>query len=217
MKKIYLIWCLGLVPTLGHGAQLYVGTGGGNLNVTMPSADVADVYYKCQNSVSVSCQSAAMLISYSGKSGGAGTAMSPYILTGCSFVSCACGINEYLSGNTCKACSNNALGGATIGYHTNTSCQYCASSQLMLKPAPGVVVCTSCPSNGTCDGTTTMKCNDGYYGTTSCTKCPTSGGTPATTHGVGATSITKCCIPNNGTFYDDTGGGVFTGECCYTN
>lgn len=218
MKKLCVLAALAMVPGAVGAAELYLGNNGGNLGSTIPGGP-GGTYYKCQNSVSFSCQSDYIKITYTSQSGGNGTSVSPYILTGCSFVSCACGSQAYLSGGkTCPRCSNNAL--AAPGFddrHTNTSCQYCNSNALMTKPAAGVVVCNECPTNGTCDGTTTLKCDKGYYGTSSCTQCPGVVGTPSTTKAAGAKYITECYMPNGGIFYDQSGGGVFTGDCYYTN
>lgn len=218
MKKLCVLAVLALVPGAVGAAELYLGNSGSNLGNTMPGGP-GGAYYKCQNSGSFSCQSDYIKISYTSQVGGAGTSLSPYILSGCSFVSCACGEYAYLSGGkTCVACSNNTAGAPGVGdRHTNTSCQYCKRDSFMARPAAGVVVCNDCPTNGTCDGTTTLICNKGYYGTSSCSKCPSSGGTPGTTKAAGAKYITECYIPNGGTFYDQSGGGVFTGDCYYTN
>lgn len=220
MKKLCVLAVLVLVPGAVGAAELYLGNSGSNLGNTMPGGGAGGYYYyKCQNSVSFSCQSDYIKITYTGQSGGNGTSVSPYILTGCSFVSCACGHNRYLSGGkSCTSCSNNALAAPDYNtYHTNTSCQYCGSTSLMTKPTAGVVVCSACPANGTCDGTTTLKCDKGYYGTSTCTRCPGIVGTPSTTKAAGAKYKTECYIPKDGTFYDESGSGVFTDDCYYTN
>ncbi len=80
----------------------------------------------------------------------------------------------------------------------------------------------SCRIQGSC------KCEQGYYGnpaynllsggcTGTCTRCPSSGGVYGTTASSGATSITECYIPSGGTFSDDTGSGIYTGNCYYSN
>ncbi len=215
MKKLCLLVALGVLPDVVCAAELYLGNSGSNLNNTIPGMN-AD-YYKCQNSVPFSCQSSYIKISYGSRTGGSGTSQSPYILSSCSFISCACSEKEYLSGKTCVACSNDAKGLDHYGAHTNTSCQYCFDNEIMYKPVADVIMCYPCPANATCNGTTSVKCAKGYYGTSSCTKCPNSGGTSGTTKADGAKTITECYIPSGGSFCDATGCGVFTSDCYYKN
>ena len=216
MKKLCVLAALALMPGVSGAAELYLGNSGKDLGYTTPG--FGGIYYKCQNSVSYSCQSDSIKITYTSRSGGDGTPVSPYILTGCSFVSCACSNIHYLSGGkTCLGCPNNTWGAPGVDdHHTNTSCQYCRNDFLMVRPATGGVVCNDCPTHGKCDGTTTLICDKGYYGTSSCTQCPSVVGAPATTKAAGAKYITECYIPKDGRFYDETGGGVFTDDCYYT-
>lgn len=225
MKKLFLFVGLVLVPMQGYAAQLYLGNSGSNLNATIPGAGNSN-YYKCQNSVSFSCQSGAILINYTSQVSGSGTSLSPYILSGCSFVGCACNNKTYLSGTACIECKDNSLASPNYGEpHRNTSCQYCPSNMLKKTPAPGVVVCVDCPaasSIGTCDGSDTVKCIKGFYGTTSCSQCPPAQyqscmGSFGTTDAAGAKEITECYIAKDGSFCDETGKGIFTDKCSYTN
>ncbi len=215
MKKLYLLLALGMLPSVSSATDLYLGNTGSNLNNTIPGAN--SDYYKCQNSVPFSCQSTYIKISYGSRTGGSGTPQSPYILSSCSFVSCACSEKEYLSGKTCVSCSNGAKALDHMGVHTNTSCQYCFDNEIMYKPVADVVMCYPCPANATCNGTTSVVCAKGYYGTSGCTKCPSYGGAPGTTKSAGSTSVTKCYIPSGTTFSDPTGSGKFTADCYYKN
>lgn len=224
MKKLYLVIGLVLiVPIHAYAVELYLGNQGSNLNAVMHTAGSSE-YYKCSNSVAFSCQSDAVFITYTSKVSGSGTSASPYIISGCSFVSCACPDKYYLSGTTCVKCSDNALAAETAGlYHTNKSCQYCPSNMLKKIPAQNVIECIDCPvtTTGACDGSETVKCVKGFYGTTSCSQCPPAQyqscmGSFGTTDGPGAKEITECYIDTNGRFCDETGNGVFTDKCSYT-
>lgn len=227
MKKLLFITPVILASQLAYGTQLYLGNSGSNLNGTIPAADTG-YYYKCTNSVPFSCQSSSILINYSSKTGGAGTSSNPYILTGCSFVSCACSYLGYLSGTTCVECSNGLRANSENAPHTNSgssACQYCPSHKLKISKgvAPGVYInsCEDCPANATCDGSTTLSCNKGYYGSTSCTRCPSDSrfmyqgyATYGTTSSSGKTAVTDCFIPS-GTYYDNTGTFTITSNCPY--
>lgn len=225
MKKLCLFLGLMLAPIHGYAAQLYLGNSTSNLNAVTPGGNDGK-YYKCQNSVTYSCQSNAILINYTSQVSGSGTSASPYILSGCSFVGCACSNKTYLSGTTCIECKDNAWAAPNSGdLHRNTSCQYCPSHMLKKAPAPGVVVCLDCPvasSIGTCDGSNTVKCIKGFWGSTSCSQCPPAQyqscmGSFGTTDAAGAQNITDCYIAANGSFCDEIGQGVFTDKCSYTN
>lgn len=230
MKKLLLIAPIALASQLAYGAQLYLGnasgTSGGNLNGTIPSPGLGK-FYKCTNSVPFSCQSDAILISYTSQTGGSGTSVSPYILTDCSFVSCACGHKLYLSGTSCVACPNNTLvKDDTSYYHTSgaSACQYCSGNKLKLLPAPNVVLCIDCPGHATCDGGTTVICDMNYYGTSSCTKCPVPTDMfqdealkiPAsTTSNSGSTVITDCAVSQQNNLHDATGTFDLKSGCSY--
>lgn len=65
-------------------------------------------------------------------------------------------------------------------------------------------------------------CADGYYqsagsgATMTCSPCPASGDVTGKSE-VGNTSITGCYIPSGNKFDDNTGSGVYTDSCYYTN
>lgn len=221
MKKFItfgaLVLGLLISPTFANGGTLFLGNVGSNLSSTLPIAGGSS-YYKCTNSVSFSCQSDALKISYSSRTGGNGTSGSPYILTGCSFVSCACSHTSYLvGGKTCVLCPDNSMAGLVGSYHTETSCSYCSPSSL--RTASG---CVSCPAHATCNGTTTLTCDKGYYksGDAACTRCPQVGPDAretGTTKSSGATAKTECYIPSGTQFNDYVGAGNYGGDSYWCN
>lgn len=231
MKKLLLIAPALLASQFAYGATIYLANSGTNLNQTKPAGS-GGKYYKCSNSVSFSCQTTQLEINYSSQSGGSGTESSPYILTGCSFSKCVCGHNEYLDGTKCTTCPYNTvvLTNQSQG-HTSTgssACQYCMSNMLKTSKdvAPGVYLpaCESCPANGTCNGSTSVSCNYGYYGTTSCTKCPTPTDIysdaaltkhPTPVAGPGAKAITNCAIYPQSGLHDRTGTFGISAGCMY--
>ncbi|MBQ8293897.1 MAG: hypothetical protein IJX89_00735 [Alphaproteobacteria bacterium] len=158
-----------------------------------------------------------------------------FIIAGC-IVWCACPADGAL--NCCASCPYNqtesqctencCTEGTTVSAPdenhiiletTNTLTVTCATSRLL----HNTVVCST---KNTC------KCEQGYYGTPSysfglvigesgscsgtCTRCPSSDGVYGTTAAAGATSITECYIPSGTTFSDDTGSGIYTDSCHYT-
>ncbi len=210
MKYLWQILLPVMFVASAHGGEVYIGTMYDNLNKTNGAPD--GYYYRCVNSVKHSCAMYAR-VDYTSKTGGSGTEDSPYILSGCSLVSCACWRTQYRSSETaCTACKNNALGTQAQSPHTNTSCSYCETSHLKTVVS-GVVTCSACPANASCNGTTTVTCAKGYYGTTSCTQCPT----PGTTSGTGAGANTSCYVPANTALSDTKGKYKFTKDCYYTN
>lgn len=236
MKKPLLIAPIALASQLAYGAQVYLGnttsssSSSGNLNSTMPAARTGK-YYKCANSVSFSCQTSVILISYTSQTGGTGTSTNPYILTGCAFVSCACAFNQYLSGQNGKSC-NSCKNGAVVlqdanEFHTKyviQECKYCSSGTLKKTDSGGQTSCNTCPANGTCDGSATVSCNIGYFGTTTCERCPLWSevyGTSipqvipdvrSTTNSTGKTVVASCYFPA-GTYKDATGTFTLSGNC----
>lgn len=112
--------------------------------------------------------------------------------------SCECGTDA----STTFKCATGYYGTAKYRY-TNSSDQFTG--------------CYKCPENATCT-TSGFTCNQGYYANrATCVKCPSSGGTPGTTAGAGATSITACYIPYGMSITDETGSYIFTSHCYYTN
>lgn len=232
MKKLLLIAPIALVSQLSYAATMQLGgVSSGNTTQTM-KAHANQYYYKCSNSVTISCSGyAGIQLTYTGQSGGSGTSLSPYVLTGCSNIICMCDRNSYKSSSGCKECENDLWATPdTSTLHTNTSCEYCATDKLKISKsvAPGVYItaCDTCPSNATCDGTTTFKCNVGYYGTATCERCPydmnfmdvnSHGPTFGTTASIGKTAITDCYIPSGNEYYDNTGNFKLTSNCSYTN
>lgn len=235
MKKTTLLIFTLLTSPL-HAAQLYLGNSGSNLNTILPGIGTnGGRYYKCTNSVTFSCQSDGLLINYTSQSGNAGTSRDPYILSGCSFVSCACGAGAYLTNNnkTCVTCPYNAYATQNSSdFHTNTQCNYCPKE--LIKTSSSPTKCEACPSNATCNGSTTFICNYRYYKNgNGCTACPDSThglgtlvssnkGATADTYDSGATSITECYIDGLSSysetlFYDSTGKFYLTDECYYKN
>ena len=188
MKKILLLLILAIMPSLAGAAELYLGNAGSNLSSVTPSHGGA-TYYKCQNSVTYSCQTTYLKISYTSQVGGSGTPLSPYILTGCSFISCACSYQQYLSGTTCRDCSNSIMLGAPDSStpHVATSCQYCK------KGFYGTSSCSQCPRS--------------YWGSTY--------GDFGTTAAAGAKVVTECYLESGGAFADSTGKGEIVGDKCY--
>lgn len=84
-KRYLLIFGLLISPMQVHA--LYLGNTGYNLNETRPEVNGSS-YYKCSNSVTFSCQTTAISVSYTSRSGGNGTSVSPYVINGCSFNGC---------------------------------------------------------------------------------------------------------------------------------
>ncbi|MCM1294291.1 MAG: hypothetical protein NC311_01885 [Muribaculaceae bacterium] len=141
MKKLLIMIPTLMAVQMSHaGTQLFLGNSGSNLNSVIPGARGG--YYKCTNSVAFSCQSDYISIEYGSMSGGSGTAVSPYILTNCSFITCACGYKYYLIGKTCVACDFDAMVAPDVSViHANSSasaCTYCPSDMLKTeyRPAP---------------------------------------------------------------------------------
>lgn len=223
MKKLICIIPALLAANISYGATIWLASTPYNNTAPQPGSTL---YYKCSNLSAISCGNfPACQITYSSQSGGSGTMSSPYVLTGCSVGGGGCtSWTEYYTSSGCKTCDNNtrSLASASAAYgHTVTSCEYCESDKLKISKgvAPGVYItaCETCPTNGTCNGTTTLTCNKGYYGTSTCARCPSSSGVYGTTASTGATSVTSCYIPANTTISDSTGKYVFTNNCYYTN
>lgn len=217
--------------------QIYAGQQS-SLNSAFHSYQ-GSTYYKCTNNPSSSCNTSALLVNYTSQSGGDGTMTNPYILNNCSIVSCACSWKEYVSNNTCIECPYGSISIQEANQiHTNTTCELCPNNTVKSKysPAPSVYItkCEACPSNATCNGSTTFVCNYRYYKNgTGCTACPDSThglgtlvssnkGATADTYDSGATSITECYIDGLSSysetlFYDSTGKFYLTDECFYKN
>lgn len=151
MKKVCLFFiALLIMPTVASAAtELYVGN---SYPFDLSSATPAHggVYYKCTSPISYTCESPYIKITYTGQSGNhSGTTTDPILLTGCTFVSCACGWTTRLSGKTCINCDTNAYASRTET-HTNETCSYCEQNYYLSSNAR----CELCPLNGTTSGIT---------------------------------------------------------------
>lgn len=155
-----------------------------------------------------------------------------FITTGCAILVATPAYTAY---NCCAKC---------VYDQANTACtENCCDSTGTSETSPDVnhiitittktnnVICAisstgsnhvSCNIQGSC------KCEKGYYGspmynlftgtcTGTCERCPSSGGVYGTTASSGATSITECFIPSGSLFSDDTGAGIYDGDCYYSN
>lgn len=233
--KILLISIFALCVTNAYCADIIIG--GSQYTYTANSVyPIADSkaeggqYLKCTNNITgVSCNSAGVKISYSAKTGGSGAnERDPFVLTNCTFVSCACDSGTYLSGNTCKSCDNDKLATdpkSGRNFHTNTSCNYCGLGAEMRSVAQNVTACV-CTTGAWCQkDNEELMCQRGYYvDGTKCTACPcvtvpSGGGSTqncGTTASQGANKKTDCFLSPYSPFSDDTGSGQYTGTCYYT-
>ena len=197
-----------------YGVELY--SGGTGLSGVFPDGNASSTYYKC-NTISGNWNSCVgkfgyTKISYTSKSGGNGTPVSPYILNGCSFISCACEKAQYYTSSGCVACATGAAG-ATTSIHANTSCGYCLDGYFKYNGS-----CVACPSNAVTCTESGFTCPQGYYrsNVASCSACPSTGTSArAITAGPGATSVTECYVPKDSSFYDGTGSGTYDGDSYY--
>ncbi len=201
-----------MVAHAAHAAEIFAG--GSNVSGTFPNANMSSTYYKCSNSISFSdgAKFGYVRISYASQSGGAGTAVNPYILNGCSVVSGACEKAQYYTSSGCVACATGAAG-ATTTVHANTSCGYCLDGYFKYNGS-----CVACPSNAVTCTESGFTCPQGYYrsNVASCSACPSTGTSArAITAGPGATSVTECYVPKSSSFYDGTGSGTYDGDSYY--
>lgn len=192
-------------------------TGGTSISGVFPGANDGK-HYQCSGGVSGNWQSCDgkygyIKIRYNSISGSSGTPISPFILSSCSFVSCACDRDTYYTSNGCSSCPTGSMGGTyEQQYHTNTSCSNCQSGYFKYNGS-----CTKCPTNASCS-TGSVQCNKGYYKASalSCAQCPSTGTSAyATTSGPGATSSAACYVPAKTSFIDGTGNGTHTGDSYY--
>lgn len=144
------------------------------------------------------------------------------------------GVNYY----DCTSCEEGyTLGEATVTDPGNSSVTYTygtCTKDFSGNPIPVTECPDDCPSTTEWTATTlnreaicvgsilarscSYRCIKGYYqGTLICTRCPVSEyGVRGTTAAAGATSQEECYIPAGTAFSDDSGSGILTSDCYYT-
>lgn len=190
--------------------ELYIGNNisGGIFPV------VAGGYGKCANGISFNCATTYVKLLYTGTNGGLGSYSNPYIYTGCSFNSCVCRYDDYLSGNTCVDCPNNTVATSDYSYHTRTTCNQCEPTKLKKVSDTGVIECVNCPDNANgCNGTESFTCKANYYKTGyTCTACESGATSPGA-----STKHSDCCYPAGYGQMNSKGYWQYSAKCCYSD
>lgn len=215
------------MPIVANAGTVYVGNEGANTagyksissGATFHLAEGGN-YGKCTNAWSYTCKGSGVLMEYSSQSGGSGTQTNPYVYSGCSFVSCACQHDQFLSGINCVDCDDQSGRSGTVAvttegeYHTETTCDLCMSDKLRITPAQGVINCLDCPANSNgCNGTGNFSCRANFYKNQyQCIGCEMYATSPS-----GSTNHTQCCYAETVSLTDDYGSYYYKGGCCYSN